>query len=510
MNDDVVKEEEPGAPGAEAAPNEPKQEFEAVSGSRDDSRIDQSKESLYLRDVAVPHVSDVKDPSPVSLHLLVKNGAGVVGRLMDNIGPYITEVVAVLNDCTDDTEAILAAACAARNIAFVPIAVTKDTHPDWYILDTKATYEVGRSLSGEEFGGPFTENPILADWSSARNLGWRACTEKWRLFLDADDVVKDPETLPGLVKVLEEQKVEVCATAYEYAVNSQGEAIGLSFRERLAVNKPAIRWVQPIHEVLHGTMRIAHVRGNFVVRDMRDNKGAGVRIPGRNFKILYHRARSRDWEVSPRLLADIVMEVRHMAHEPSMMEFAEALLAKYLEEATWPEERGFIHAMVGEMHESREELDRAIYLYEESLAIHPGSKTAFRLCRTHFKRGCEKKELFEQQKISKADLDAEWEAVIAAHQLGVDNKAAHQVLDDGPIYEEMEKIHVAGALVELGRVTEAVKFTNEAIAAFPQVSALHVMASELAKMEVDAAVQEVNDAAASLADEALISIAQKV
>ena len=41
-----------------------------------------------------------------------------------------------------------------------------------------------------------------------------------------------------------------------------------------------------------------------------------------NFKILYFHARMRDWDVSPRLLANLVMEIRLMAGTLGMMAFA--------------------------------------------------------------------------------------------------------------------------------------------------------------------------------------------
>jgi len=456
------------------------------------------EESPFFKKVALPHATDVADPTEISLHLLVKNGGTVVRRLLENVGPYVHEVVAILNDCEDDTEAVIAAYCAERGIPFVPIRVTRETHPELYILDTAKTYQIGRSLGGEEFKGPFTEQPILADWSATRNVGWRACTKPWRLFLDADDIVEDPEAIPGLVKLLEAEKVELAATTYRYSVDEQGRARGQSMRERLAVNKSHIRWVNPIHEILAGTNRVAHVEGNLVVRDVRDNKGKETRIPGRNFKILYHRARSRDWDVTPRILADIIMEVRTVAAWPSMLEFADNVLAKYMEDASWPEERGWILAMVGEMHEGHVHLDKAIDLYKESLEIHPGSKTAFRLSRALFKRACELKdevekldeecrdspiaESVEELEAKAKVLEGMWRAVISAYELGVANKAVHQVLDDGPLHEEMAKIHVAGALLELGDVEGAKKFSDAAVEAFPESSPIKQMKKQVDKM----------------------------
>lgn len=477
---------------------------ETKDGAAVVEKYDVEKETVsesQFRDVAIKSASDIlpAERSTISLHLLVKNGAGVVGRLLDNVGPYVHEVVAILNDCEDETESILDYKCNQYGLDLVLVRVTRNTHPRFYIMDEAATYKDGRSLSGEEFGGPFTNQPILADWAAVRNIGWNMCTRKWRLFLDADDVVQDPECIPGLVKALEEQGVELACSLYTFGVDPEGRAFAASFRERLALGSSRVRWSKPIHECLFGTTRMAHVKGNLVVRDMRDNKGKDVRIPGRNFKILYHRARTKDWEVSPRMIADLIQEVRHVAAAPGMMTFAEALLEKYLEEGTWPEERGWVYGMVAEMRENMGDLDGAIRGYQDSLTVHPGSKMAFRLCRATFKKACAVKEeigeslsdaITEKGVIAaeSAIVSAEttltklWQAVIAAHQQGVENKQHHQALDDGPLFEEMEAIHAAGAYLELGQAMDALALAEKALTAFPENSALGVMVREIKRL----------------------------
>jgi tetratricopeptide (TPR) repeat protein len=393
----------------------------------------------------------------VSLFVMAKNAESVIVRLLDNVGPYIQEVVMVLNDTSDKTAELVGAWCREHRKPFIYVEVKADTHPDLYIMDTKATYMVGRSLNGEEYAGPFTEVPILADWAEARNQGWGLCTLPWKLFLDADDYVLDPETIPGLCQALSDNGADMAATAYHFhSVGGNKEAHGKSFRERIARNTEGIRWVYPIHEVLNGASMICHVDGSLTVEDRRDNAGAGIRVPGRNFKILYHLARSNDWDVSARVLVYLIVELRHQisSNPKDLIPFADALLELYMKRSEWVEERGWAYTLVAEIYERDENLERAKELYRKSLGEHMGAKTAFRLCRIHHKL-------------------KEWEDCIAAYLMGVDyQKNVRQVLDDGPLFVEMSKILVASAYHELGMYDEGLKVCDEALKIFPENDAL--------------------------------------
>jgi glycosyltransferase involved in cell wall biosynthesis len=397
----------------------------------------------------------------VSLHLLVKNGESCVGRLLANVGPYIDEIVAVVNDTTDRTIPILREYAAARgpgNIALDIIEVTHETHPELYILDVPETYMVGRSLAGESYAGPFTGVPILADWAGIRNLGWQRCTKPWILFLDADDVVQDPASIPGLCWSLMSNGVELGCSRYIYNLRDDGGSQSESFRERLARNLPHIAWVGLTHETLVGQQKTAHIDGNLVVHDMKDSQGKDIRIPGRCFKILYHQARANDWNVPPRSLIYLAMESGSWNPDLSL-----AVLDQYLEVSLWPEERAWACCLQGEIHERREDYARSSEWYERALAEHPGSKSAFRLCRSRFH-------------------ECKWQECVDAFRIGVENKAVLQLLDSGPVYEDMSKILVAAALDKLGRLDEAVAMCREALDAFPHNSNLALMLDALVKL----------------------------
>jgi tetratricopeptide (TPR) repeat protein len=393
----------------------------------------------------------------VSLHLLVKNGESCLGRLLENVGPYINEIVAVANDCTDRTVAILREYAEFRGSGFrlEIVAVTYASHPELYFMDVPETYAVGKPLVGEVFSGPFTGEPLLADWAGIRNLGWTHCTKDWILFLDVDDVVADPESIPGLCVALDEYGADLAVSRYIYSESHDGRSMSESFRERLVKNVPYISWDGVTHESLVGQKRTVQVDGNIIVRDMKDNVGAKIRVPGRCFKILYRYAREHDWLVSPRILIYLAMEARD-----TMADFAAAVLELYLTVSLWPEERAWACCMRGEIHEHRDDYKQASEWYEKALAEHPGAKSAFRLCRSRFHEG-------------------RWQEAIDAYHTGIENKVVLQALDNGPAYEDMSKIFVASSLDKLGRIAEALSMCDEALKVFPQNSALRKLKEQL-------------------------------
>jgi glycosyltransferase involved in cell wall biosynthesis len=411
------------------------------------------------------------DRPRISLHLLVKNGESCVPRLLENVGKYVDEVVAVVNDTTDRTVEVLEAYARQRRDGDRPlrlevVEVTSGSHPQYYLIDEDSTYEVGESLTGESCPGPFTGRPLLADWSAARNLGWRRCTMPWILILDADDVVTDPESIWGLVEVLESRGVEMATSRYVYDITGDGSSRSESYREKLVRNLPHISWTEPVHEVLRGSKKTAHVQGNLVVRDLKDNAGKDVRVPGRNFKVLYHHARSRGWRVSPRVLIYLALESR-----ASMPVFATELVERYLASSTWPEERAWACSLAGEIAEEGRDFAGASAWYERSLSEYPGSKSAHRLCRTRFREG-------------------KWREVVDAYEVAVANQPVLQLLDGGPAYANTSKILVAAALEKMGNVSSgdlarALVFIEEAVAAFPGNTNLELLRDQIKLRLVD-------------------------
>jgi hypothetical protein len=388
------------------------------------------------------------DAPSVSLHVIAKNAESVLRRLLDNIGPYVREWRIILNDTTDVSKRVVSAAAVAYpNTEVFLREVTSESHPELYMNDVAETYAVGTSLEGEKFEGPFTGTPLLCDWSTLRNLGWESKCD-YMLFLDADDVVVDPEHLPALVVQLAADRVSLAATKYVYGRSENGVANSVTYRERLASSGAGTLWVGKTHENLTGGLRNVLVEDSFVVTDLKDNWGRGVRVPGRCFKVLYRDARVAAWKVSSRHLAYLVQE------SPDMMPVewvTDCLLPYYLSVATEPEEKAWVLSTVGEQWEVKGAYANAAEHYTAAAESYQSAKAAFRLCRVRF-------------------LQSDWRKCVEAYDLGVMYSGKFQLLDAGPVYALSSKILAAQAYCEMGNREKAKVLIDEAAASFEGTS----------------------------------------
>lgn len=378
----------------------------------------------------------------LSLHAMAKNAENVLARMLDCVRPYVQEFHIILNDTDDGSEMVVRSMLPHCELHLHH--VTSANHPELYFPDEPYSYEVGLPLASEKFEGPYTHAPLLCDWAGARNLGWDSGC-KWRLFLDADDIVPAPDAIPGLLVLLQNLGADIAATKYLYGRGPGGAPNSVSYRERLARNIPNVRWSGSTHEVLTGGLRNVLVEDRLSVVDLKDNWGRGVRVPGRCFKVLYREARMQSWQVPPRHLAYLVQESGGMM---SVDWVAHSLYRKYLDVATSAEEKAWVSCMIGELYEAREEFLSASRYYESALGQYNSTKAAWRLCRARFMKG-------------------DYPGCTEAYEQGVALKDVPQVLDDGPVYADSSKLLAGQAFFEMGMRERALELLEEAAKAFP-------------------------------------------
>ena len=217
------------------------------------------------------------------------------------------------------------------------------------------------------------------------------------------------------------------------------------FRERLALNLSSIRWDGLVHERLVGTTigRAAHLEGSLVVRDLRDSRGAGTRAPGRNLKILYHSARSRRWEISPREMAYLAAEARS-----AMPSLAARVAECCYDNSTWDEERAWAAATRAGVAEDAGELHLARGWHRRSLLAYATPAAALRLARASFAVGS-------------------WRDVVDHWRMAANLEGALQLIDAG----EVDEVEVAGmaarSLLAYGRHDEVEDMCRKILSRYP-------------------------------------------
>jgi glycosyltransferase involved in cell wall biosynthesis len=139
-----------------------------------------------------------------------------------------------------------------------------------------------------------TSTRLLSDWADARNLALANTTADYVLKLDADDELRVPaENVRALCTYLDRHLSTRFVSSYYDIFDGSGQHLERQAYVRLWRRNSEIFWTQPLHEYLTGktqTNTELHAYG-LLTRDWRDSKGANVRVPNRNLKVLEHHRR---------------------------------------------------------------------------------------------------------------------------------------------------------------------------------------------------------------------------
>jgi hypothetical protein len=324
--------------------------------------------------------------------------------------------------------------------------VTPAAHPEFFLLDVPDTYSVGSPLAGEIYEGPFTGKPFIADFSALRNLCWSLGTCDWKLTLDEDERLVDPEVIPSVCHALREREFDVGITRHLYTP-TPGHVVD-TFTPRLARNVPYLSWSGISRESLAGARRACRVEGSLIVYGTEGAPGARLRAPGDSFKSLYAYARKANWRVKPPVLLHLAMEAKD-----TMPDFALAAIDAYLERSLWPEERSLAWITLGEIMEGKKLYAEASSAYSSAVDEYPGAKSSFRLCRTRFR-------------------EQKWGECIAAYEEGIANREVPTNLDLAKVSSQDVKILVIAALEKMGKAKEALAMCKESMEVSPGNSAL--------------------------------------
>lgn len=154
----------------------------------------------------------------ISLCMIVKNEQEVLARCLQSVQDLVDEIVIVDTGSSDDTMCI-AAEFTDKVYSF-----------DW-----------------------------VDDFSAARNFSFSKATKDYIMWLDADDILSEPDRL--LFKELWSSlspEVWVVMMKYHTAFDEQGNVTYAYYRERIVKNTPALRWQGRVHEAITPAGQTVH------------------------------------------------------------------------------------------------------------------------------------------------------------------------------------------------------------------------------------------------------------
>lgn len=290
----------------------------------------------------------IGQPNPtVSLHVVVDERESSIGRLLDDVGEFADEIHLVLAETTEAAKREI----EERLIRYPWIEktiqrVTPASHPDLYLHDTRSTYLAGTSLDGEVLEGPFSERPLLTDRGAARNITSKSSSCDWRLHLEPDDWVVSPSEIIYIVQLASQCDADVVSTRYtrEYNVLSVNPA----WREILTRNLPSIVWTGKTRPSPTGHSVQIGVENFLAIGNRRQETTADL---DRNFKLLYHEARTLGWNVSAPHLENMILDsIRLATASPLPIAWTAGPLFDRYSKIAGQEEEARVRLLAGEIY----------------------------------------------------------------------------------------------------------------------------------------------------------------
>lgn len=155
----------------------------------------------------------------------------------------------------------------------------KNIYDQLVIVDTGSTdktKDIAKEFNAEVYDlklDPF-------HFGDARNFSFSKCTGDWILWLDADDVIENPDQVKEMIEALP-STVDAVAVDYLYAFDHRGLCTAKHMKERLIKNNGSLTWQGVLHEAMIPTRKVTPIFSDrFVIRHDKsdaDHKKSALR-----------------------------------------------------------------------------------------------------------------------------------------------------------------------------------------------------------------------------------------
>lgn len=310
------------------------------------------------------------------------------------------------------------------------------------VVDTGSVDETANIAC--DFGARVEHFRWIDDFACARQFALDLASADWVFWLDADDVVEGAGRIRTSVA---EAGPDLPGFRWRYvtARDAHGLPACTFWRERCVRRGRGFRWEGRVHEVLNGPAAPGLRKEGDVVVDHRPLP-ARPRNPRRNLDILLAEQARLGSRTPRRTLLYLGLEHRALGHHAE----AERFLLRFLETPGWAEQDYHARLALAEVRRAMGRLAAAARAAEAARELLPDrSDACFSLAETAYAR-------------------EDWPAVIRWCEAGMARPATEgdwltYPLDTG--YRWI--IHYTNALYRAGRVVEALKWTERALAIRP-------------------------------------------
>lgn len=374
------------------------------------------------------------DRAKVSVCLIVRDDAssGLLDDCFNSIRPFVEEIVVVDTGSTDNTPEV------CQKYADI--------------------FEVFTACNDPESGA-------IADFAMARNRAFDLATQRWVMWLDSDDVLAGGEHLKRLIDFADSQRGdrEWCYLfPYEYVYSADGKCTCLHYRERLVSNRAAMRWVNPVHEVMlpqeGHTISIVPIE-DVIVKHQRQ-RSKKVQEGGRNLRIL-QKFVEVDGSEDPRQFYYLGLEYANAQQIDKAIEW----LSRYVSVSGWKDEKTMAFLKLAELsyaaNRAREGLVWAHRAMDESQDWGEGY---FAVARGHYALAID-----SRSSPTPEDAHKHWEKCAHWARVGLSLPPTRTMLFVNPLERSLEiHVYLTMAYSQLGRAKDALRHADEAFKVTPE------------------------------------------
>lgn len=254
----------------------------------------------------------------VSLCMIVKNEEAIIEKCIGPLLPFMDEIIVVDTGSTDGTVEILERmGCRVE-------------HFDW-----------------------------INDFAAARNYSFSFATKEWIMWLDADDIIPNPQAIKSVLDNQIKNNPNLNCVVFPYAYNRDefGNDATTLVRERLLKNTGNWIWERKVHEYLIYPADAQIVMDNSVTVVHAHAMHAGARAPRRNLDILEAELAEVGLAKADSRLLAYIGEERRANGDPLG---AVQIWQEYLKVGTWIEERYQILVKMARILSERNDVQEAL------------------------------------------------------------------------------------------------------------------------------------------------------